>query len=102
MGKKNKGKDPSPARRAEPAYPLALPQAVPRDVMIELSDDELVSRLEALFSDMAYVGESCSLPLKPWEVEIAFYQRELGWRQERRRKHDVWQASQQLLTQQAS
>lgn len=92
MGKKKEALLP----RVKPvqSYPISLPVAASRDEMTAMTDDELVARIDALNNDMAFVVQNCSLSTKPWEEEVAYVQRELGWRQERRRRHDVWQAQQ--------
>lgn len=93
MGKKRKDTL-QPRRKPVLSYPIPLPTAASRDEMTAMTDDELVTRIDTLYGDMAYVIDNCPLPPKPWEQEIAYAQRELGWRQERRRRHDAWLAQQ--------
>lgn len=99
MGKKKatKNETQTPTQRKRPVvcYPMQLPHRMSRDELDAMSDDELVARINAMNADICFVAERCPLPTKPWEQEIAYAQRELGWRFDRRRLHEAYKQSQQ-------
>lgn len=70
-------------------YPTNLPDIWSRDRLAEASDDDLSDRFEALQDDKGYVERSTpDLSVVPWEVEIAYTQREAGVRVQRRLAHE--------------
>lgn len=67
-------------------YPVEVPTAMNADELAYMSDQDLSSRCYALASDRMKVVNSRMNP-RPWEVELAYVQREMMMRNERHALH---------------
>jgi hypothetical protein len=81
----------------QPACPYSLPAVLSMDELAMMADDELLSRCSILNSEKAEIVKTRFVPTA-WEVEIAYVQRELQIRQDRRNKHREFSQQQQFLT----
>ncbi len=69
--------------------PVPVPNVINMDDIAILSDEELMSRMTNLENDRVKVIDSRFDPML-WEIEIAYYRREVGIRRQRRELHEIF------------
>lgn len=67
---------------------IATPEVIDADTLSYTSDDDLMRRLDYLYSEKDKAYNSNFGDLTSWEVEICYVQRELGIRNSRKFLHE--------------
>ena len=76
-------------RRTKKVPSLNQPTILSKDIINEISDDELYNSLKKLRIELAQVrDEHCSS--RTWEIELCYFEREAQLRQARREAHKIY------------